>query len=109
MVMRVWASLAGGGVCGLDAGAGEFWASTPWENVKHAAMQRPARNFVVKVINRRTTWSTERQAGSSLAALSLAAAYPGGAAPPLHCRRNPKHRPFGSLRIFADTSQYSAR
>src|SRR5713226_9038935 len=82
MVIRVCTSLAGGGVWGLDAGAGEFWAATPGANAEHAAMQTHPRNFVENLINRWTPWSTERQAGSSRATLSLDATYIRGAAPP---------------------------
>jgi len=109
MVIRVCTSLAGGGVCGLEAGAGEFWAAAPGANTEHAAMQRHAKNFVENLINRWTPWSTERQAGSSLASLSLDATCTRGAAPPQLCRGNPKQWPFDSIRMAPVSSQETAR
>src|SRR5467141_1686154 len=51
MVIRVCTSLAGGGVFGLDAAAGESWAATPWAITAQAAMQRHPKNFVENFIN----------------------------------------------------------
>src|SRR5229473_1359602 len=96
MVIRDCTSLAGSGVCGLDGDAGEFWAATPRATTEHATMHTHAKNFVENFINRCTPWSTEQQAGSSLATLRLDAASTRGAAPALLCRGNHEQGPFDS-------------
>src|SRR6266403_2681262 len=83
IVMRVWTSLAAAGVCGLAVAAFESWATARCAIAAQTVRQRLPRIFVVSFINRRTPWSTERQAGSSLATLRLDAACTGLAAPPV--------------------------
>src|SRR5260370_2434088 len=96
MVMRVCTSLAGGGVRGLDGDASAFLAATPRPTTEHATMHTHAKNFVEHFINRYTPWSTEHQAGSSLATLRWHAASTRGAAPALLCRGNHEQGPFDS-------------
>jgi hypothetical protein len=79
--MRVCTSFAEGGVGGLDAGAGRFWPAIPCAIATQTMRQRHARIFVENFINRRTPWSTERQAGSSRATFRLDATCARGAAP----------------------------
>src|SRR2546421_5530625 len=51
MVIRVCASLAGGGVFGFEAGAAGSWAAISAAITAPAAMQTPAKNLVGNCIN----------------------------------------------------------